>query len=392
MTGTYSNSNLERKAPQYAYALAILSGGIAYIVPQLGVPIASWLSYALLAALFGSIWPYKAWQWGGWLCLPFVLLILMDMLITWSIGGLLSSGTIFAKVLLFASLGAYVGSIFSVRKIANRFARRQLTSKQMDRKRLRSNGNGAQNNLVLKELTTPLASAETIFSSHSSNVPVQALEPVAHLHGLNAALINAAQEGDLNKIKLLIADGADVNAESRDQWMPVMIAAVGCNVEMVKTLFGQRATPNASDGQGWTALMIATIEGHVEVVRALLEHGAQTNIRNNEGWTALRFAVSMDETEILHLLLNAGADANIADHAGKTALIQAASENIEESLKALLGAGADPHIKDHNEQTALMIAQKQGHLKIIQLLIEAEAKASTEKTNQGREIQIRSPR
>jgi ankyrin repeat protein len=371
MAGTYSISIRKRETPQYAYVLAIFSGGIAFLVPQLGAPVATWLSYAPLAALFGSIWPKRALQWGGWLCLPIVVLVCFDFMVTGSITMLVSTGTIFVKSLSSGCLGAYVGSKLSLRKIANRPAHGHP-----NRRRPNGNVNRARNVLALKDLAAPAPSVKTIYSSHSSDGPVQAIEPAAHLRALNAALIKAAQEGDLKRIKLLVADGADVNAKSSDQWMPLTIAAQALDVEMTVTLFGQGAPLDAING--WTALMIATIEGHVEVVRALLERGAQVSARNNKGWTALRFAVSMDETEILQMLLDAGADANIADHEGTTALMQAAGENSRESLKMLLDAGADPHIKDHNQQTALRIAQQQGHTEIIKLLTEAEAKASSD--------------
>ena len=368
MAVTRSHSFPERESPQYAYALAILSGGIAFIAPQFGAPISTWLSCALLAALFGSIWPYQALQWGGWLCLPLLLLMGFDVISTKNLGGVLSSdGTLLVKALLSACLGAYIGSKLSVRKLAHRAAHRRA------RRRLRSNGNGARTGRALKELNAPLKSVETSLSSHSSSSTAPAIETVAHFHTRNAALIKAAQEGDLKSIERLMADGADVNASSNEQWTPFTIAAQGFALETVNTLFGQSAALDSSAGQGWTALMIATIAGHLEVVRALVEKGAQVNTLNNQGWTALRFAVSMDEAEILRALLNAGADANIPDHEGKTALMQAAGENIQDSLKMLLDAGADTHLKDHNEQTALMLAERQNHTEIIKLLKETDA-------------------
>jgi len=372
MAVTRSHSFPERESPQYAYALAILSGGIAFIAPQFGAPISTWLSCALLAALFGSIWPYQALQWGGWLCLPILLLMCFDVISTRNIGGVLSSdGTLLVKALLSACLGAYIGSKLSVRKLAHRAAHRRVR-----RRRLKSNGNSARTGRALKELNAPLKSVETSLSSHSASSTAPAIETVAHFHSLDVALIKATQEGDLKRIERLMADGADVNASSNEQWTPFTIAAQGFAVETVNTLFGQSAALDSSAGQGWTALMIATIAGHLEVVRALLEKGAQVNALNNQGWTALRFAVSMDETEILRALLDAGADANIPDHEGKTALMQAAGENIHDSLKILLDAGADPHLKDHNQQTALMLAERQNHTEIIKLLKEAEAEAS----------------
>jgi ankyrin repeat protein len=367
MAGTYSKSIPRVETPQYAYALAIFSGGLAFIVPQLGAHVASWLSYASLAALFGFIWPNRALQWGGWLCLPIVVLICIDFFSTGSVGVLLSTGLTFVTSFSSASLGAYVGSKLSVRKIADRSAHRQA-----NRSRLHGNGNRTRSGPALRELAAPASSVKAISGLVE---PLQAVELAAHGDGLDAALFKAVQEGDLKRVKLLVAEGADVNAESRERLLPLTIAAQGFDIEMARTLFGQGA---ALDGvSGWTALMVACVEGHVEIVRALLEQGAEVSARNNEGWSALRFAVSMDETEILRLLLDAGADANIKDHQSQTALMQAAGENSRESLKALLKAGADPHLKDRNQQTALRIAQRQGHTEIIKLLKEAEAQAST---------------
>jgi uncharacterized protein len=368
MTRTYSNHALEEKSPQYAYALVILSGGLAFAVSQLGAPLPYWLVYALLAALFGSIWPHGSWQWGGWLCLPILLLLCFDFFVTGSASGLLNNAMILAKALPSACLGAYVGSKLSVRKLATHYA---------SRKQLSSNGNGAQDNHILHELTVPLASVKRASTSYHPERPVRMIAPGASVNGHNAALIKAAQEGDIDGIKALVADGANVNSQSGDSWTPLMIAALEGEVETIETLFGKGAVLDASSGKGWTALMIATIEGHLEVVRTLLEHGAQVNAENDKGWTALRFAVSMDETEILRLLIEKGADVNIADREGKTALMQAAGENLEESVQAILDAGADPFIKDRNEQTALLIAQKYGHTRIVKLLREKEAKTST---------------
>ncbi|HEY0323557.1 MAG TPA: ankyrin repeat domain-containing protein [Pyrinomonadaceae bacterium] len=371
MASTFSHSIVGAKSPQYAYALVILSGGIAFIISQGGELIAAWLLYALLAALFASIWPDRALQWAGWLCLPILLLICFDVLVTGSFYGVGRNGTILIKALPSACLGVYVGSRLSVRKVAN-----HLATERVNRRRAPAFGKGAQTSLVLKDRATPGASVKAISSGHGSKLPAKVTKPVTPALSLNATLIKAAQDGDLERIKLLVAQGADVNALSRDEWTPLMIASLGGDVEMVKTLFGNGAALHDAGGKGWTALMIATIEGQTDVVRALLEHGAEVSAKNNAGWTALRFAVSMDETEILRVLLDAGADVNVADKEGKTALMQAAGENIRESLKVLLDAGADPHLKDHKEQTALMIARQCGHTEIIKLLKEAQAKAS----------------
>jgi hypothetical protein len=117
MAKTHSNTIVVVEFPQYVYGLAILGGGMAFSITQLGYQIFPWLVYALLAALFASIWPGKALHWGGWLCLPIFLLIFLDLFTTGSITALLRNGTILARALPAACLGAYIGSKLSVRKI-----------------------------------------------------------------------------------------------------------------------------------------------------------------------------------------------------------------------------------------------------------------------------------
>lgn len=374
MAATHSKPHLQGEFPQYAYALAILTGGIVFMVAQMGAPRVAWASYALLGTLLGAVWPRGGLQWGFWLCLPIILMIFFEAVLTWKLGGLWGYGMILMQSLGCACLGAYLGSILSRRRVINRSA-----NKRAKRKRASVAAKVAQPLSVSRKLAAPLhGNATTDSSSRSEGRVVAAIEPAARIHALNAAFIEAVKAGDLNRIERLVADGADVNAKSRDQWSPLTTAALpGCDVDMVETLFGEGAIKaNEAACQNWTPLMIAIIEGHREVVSALLEYGVEVNAGNHQGWTALRFAVSMDETEILRSLLAVGADANMADHEGKTALMQAAVENSVDSLKALLDAGADPLVKDSNRQTALTLAQKQGHTSVIKLLKEAEAKAA----------------
>lgn len=345
----------------------MLSGGVAFIAPQFGAPIDTWLFYGLLALLFSSIWPYKSWQWVVWLCLPIVLLFCFDIIITGTKIGLLRDVPILAKVLPAACLGAFLGTKLSVRRIAN-----LLAPSQVSRRRVSNNGKGAHGVSVPSKPAPSISGNKVISSSHEGSTHAPAVEPTKSVQDPNAPLIKAAQVGDLESIRRLVADGADVNARSGDQWTPMMIAAQDGDALMVKALFDSGAMTDASSNRGHTALMLAVIEGHVEVVRVLLEHGAQVNARSAIGWTALRFAISMNETEIIRLLLEAGAEVNISDDEGRTALMQAAEENMLDSLKALLEAGADPYIKDHKEQTALSLARKRGHSKAIKLLKEAE--------------------
>jgi len=158
---------------------------------------------------------------------------------------------------------------------------------------------------------------------------------------LQKSLQHAADKGDANLVASLIAEGAD---------------------------------PNARTENNWTPLMLATIKGHTEIVQRLLDKGADVNARNNKGWTALMFAVSMGDHDTMRVLFKAKRiDTNLTDAEGKTALMQAASENNLDSARILLAHKADVNIADRAGETALTIATRRNYTEIIELLKQASA-------------------
>lgn len=372
MARAYSNRVRVNSSPQFAYAVVILSGGIAFMVFQQGQPLVALLIYGLVAALFACLWPDKAMRWAAWLCLPILMLICFDLLTTANPMSLLRTGPIFAKALPTACLGAYLGSKLSVRKIGAGVSHPAVKRKRPDESLSLVGKMHPQKERASSNKSSSLAASEPEAKGSYALV----LGGSAAVEDRSEALLKAAQSGDLKLLERLAAEGADVNARFFDGLTPLMIAAGDGDAEMIGKLLDRGAATDVSSDAGGTALMVATVEGHLEIVRALLERGADVNAQDERGWTALRFAVSMDEAEILRLLLDAGAEVNLADREGATALVQAAGENLVPCLKTLLEAGADPFIKDGRGQTALMIARRRGHTKAVELLKAAEAKAA----------------
>lgn len=68
---------------------------------------------------------------------------------------------------------------------------------------------------------------------------------------------------------------------------PLMRAALNGNTERVKELIHQGADINQRDDNGRTALMFAVTNMHYETMKVLLEYGADVNVKSNEGGTAL---------------------------------------------------------------------------------------------------------
>uniref|UniRef100_A0A915IQD2 Uncharacterized protein n=1 Tax=Romanomermis culicivorax TaxID=13658 RepID=A0A915IQD2_ROMCU len=95
-------------------------------------------------------------------------------------------------------------------------------------------------------------------------------------------LMEAASAGHADIVKLLIAHGAEMNAQSTNM-------------------------PGSQSSGGNTALMYACAGGHVGVVRVLLKAGANVLLCNSNGHTPLMEAASAGHIEITQLLIENGA-------------------------------------------------------------------------------------
>ncbi len=98
----------------------------------------------------------------------------------------------------------------------------------------------------------------------------------------------AVVANDLESVKILLAEGADVDEkEAASGSTPLITAALFGNADIAKVLIDAGANINAKNNDGSTALHTAAFLCHPEVLKLLLAHGADKSIRNNGGSTAL---------------------------------------------------------------------------------------------------------
>jgi len=80
-------------------------------------------------------------------------------------------------------------------------------------------------------------------------------------------LMDAASQGHLEIVKLLISHGADVNAQSACGNSPLMYACSSGHEDIVKELLNAGARVEDNNENGHTPLMEAASSGHVSVAK-----------------------------------------------------------------------------------------------------------------------------
>jgi ankyrin repeat protein len=148
-------------------------------------------------------------------------------------------------------------------------------------------------------------------------------------------LRQAARQGDGDRVRALLREGAAVNGALR-----------------IRSWGARLADGSPAESAAETALALAAAAGHAEIVRDLIAAGAEVNLpsvsRDVHNRTPLMQAALAGSVEAVRALLAAGADPWPADIDGRTALLFAARMHNRPIVDALLAAGApvDPLAAD----------------------------------------------
>jgi len=121
-------------------------------------------------------------------------------------------------------------------------------------------------------------------------------------------LIQAVIENNEVSVRLLLAEGAEVDARDEIGKTPLIIAADKGYFPIVQLLIQNGADINAQHNLHWTALMFAAGNGHSAIVKLLVENGVNMNLVSKSDYTALILASAAGYAEIVDLLLENGAD------------------------------------------------------------------------------------
>jgi len=104
--------------------------------------------------------------------------------------------------------------------------------------------------------------------------------------------MQAVVNGHVATARVLVDNGAQVNAHDRGGITPIMLAVIHEQPEALELLLDHKADVNARSGAGWTALTFAAWKGDPDLVRTLLAYGAQRNVVDKQGWSPLDYATA----------------------------------------------------------------------------------------------------
>ena len=155
---------------------------------------------------------------------------------------------------------------------------------------------------------------------------------------LVGALIQAADDGDVARVRQLAAQGADVNQRDGDGWTALHVAAQNGHVEVTSALITLGVNKEAQlPTNGWRPLHVAAVYGQVEVIKTLVASGADKEAKAAAGWRPLHAAAFYGFVAAAKVLLQLGAELKAQATAGYTAhglSLQGGRQQMAEVLEA----------------------------------------------------------
>lgn len=219
---------------------------------------------------------------------------------------------------------------------------------------------------------------------------------------------DAVNKGNVEVVKLYLADGFSPDTRYYRSEQPILLAAAAANrLEVLRALIEEGAKVNAADAGGYQAIHLAAAEAHSEVLRELFKAGADPNALGKptrEGGAFVpiyhaaaaspwdislsereRIGETKDRIETVKALLEHGARVNEYDRRPNGLdgpLHRAAQNGFDETVKLLLAHGAEVERVAGWDSTPLMMAASGGRARTVEILLAAGAQPNT-RTQRG---------
>jgi len=135
-------------------------------------------------------------------------------------------------------------------------------------------------------------------------------------------LLYASERGHTMVVRLLLDEGVDVHATSREGYTALHKACGHGHADIAAMLIDGRADVNAQTINGSTALHHACLGSHARSATVLLQSGADVGLGDVNGLMPLHCSMNRGNVELSVLLLDRGADIRAQTNHGHTALHQ----------------------------------------------------------------------
>ena len=207
-------------------------------------------------------------------------------------------------------------------------------------------------------------------------------------------LLLSAAGGDGNEVVQILAAGADINARDRFGRTPLMEAIDRDRTDTARLLIQKGADIKIFNSDGDNALLLAAQKGNGDVVKELLKAGADVDAVDRQGLTPLMLAVQRRDAAMVNLFVEADANLQKINSVGQDALRMALAKGyddiagilidtgkvalpskeknaatLERTIKKLQNVQSDPEETPFAQWTPLMLASWRGQTDMVELLL-----------------------
>ena len=193
----------------------------------------------------------------------------------------------------------------------------------------------------------------------------------------NSPLLESVRGGHTDVTKQLLAKGAKLLMDASNASSELCERARKGDLERIRMLLLCGVDVNAADYDDRTCLHLAASVGDLATVRELVANGA--NVQSKDRWqnNALADAVREGHGEVAAVLIGTGATLDYPPLRASSELCDLAHEGKYEQLKMLLDGGCSVNAADYDQRACLHLACTSGNLHIVNLLCERGAEVNT---------------
>ncbi len=194
-----------------------------------------------------------------------------------------------------------------------------------------------------------------------------------------AALLAAAGAGDANRVAAALAAGAPLESRDGNRRTALLLASLNDHVDAARLLVALGADPDAQDDRQDSAWLVTGVTGSVAMLETLLPANPDLALRNRFGGISVIPASERGHVDYVRRVVQTPINVNHVNNLGWTALLEAVilgkgTEPWQQIVTILLTAGANPSLPDADGVTPLQHATNRGYDEIAHLLRTAGAR------------------